>query len=258
MNRSSMIAWILPFAFHVASSAAQTPSQVDTIRVGSVAMRPVPLGVDDSVETVFEGRLPSGERQRRETISVRRWVTLPMDGDTVLNLQEHYLSGGPPPGSSFDYYLDRHTMAPLRYIQVTNVDSVSIRWSNGCVFGWVDLQRANRRVITCDKAADRFGASPIDDYVVAALPMLRPDLEGVLATYSFLDGAGGYAFRVVGTDTLRVAGRSFPAWRVERTVTNDWGRYVTTLWVDQTRARLLQARRQFGDRAVSTERLLNP
>lgn len=258
LHRLSELAAPLFLALVTLPVRAQLPAG-DTIRVGSVQLRAVEVGVDDTVQNTFEVRRPNGEVQRSVTRSVRRWVLMERGGETLLQRVRIPIDpvSGPAANNRFEWYLDPRTLAMRRFEQRTAIDSASLAAVNGCYSGWVDLEKTPRRAISCERATDRF-ASNTEDLVIAHLPTLRAGFTGVLATYGAIGGPGSYDFRVMSADTVRVAGRPVATWRVERTVTTNNGVVTMTMWIDQKRPRILQIHRDFGNGRVSTDVVLNP
>lgn len=123
------------------------------------------------------------------------------------------------------------------------------------------MQNEQRREIACDRATDRFGGNPLDDFLIALLP-LKLGQSAVLATYGPIGGFAGYAFRVVGSESLKVGDkvgdREFSTWKVERKVISQYGTYTTTLWVDRTKPRILKTTRDFGNGRTSLSVLRHP
>ena len=64
------------------------------------------------------------------------------------------------------------TMATRRFEQHTPTDSAVTTLANGCVSGWVHLQKSERREIKCLPYGDRFAGSPVDDAIIGLLPSL--------------------------------------------------------------------------------------
>jgi hypothetical protein len=240
---------------HAASRlAAQSVDGVDTIRVGSVQLRTIAQAGGDTLDVTFEVRMPSGEVQRTQSVGfVPRWSKELLEGDSVL----HARFGQPTDRSRYDFYLDPHTLATKRFEQHTPIDSAVATATGSCVSGWVHLQNAPRREIACDRATDRFGGSPLDDYLVALVP-LKAGLSAVVATYGPIGGSAGYAFRVVGSESLTLSDREFATWKVERKVVSQYGTYATTLWVDQSAPRILKTTRDFGNGRTSLSVLRHP
>jgi len=244
-----LVVVLAPFA-RLGSQTART--SMDTVRVGNLIAVLQP-GVD-TLETTFEARGPSGNTDKRTNVSVVRRTRETVGGDPVL----HVRFGGDTPGPVFDFYLDPRTMATRRFEQRTPTDSAVTALANGCVSGWVHLQKAQRREIKCLPYADRFGGSPVDEGIVALLP-LKADFEAALATYSPMTGAAAAdVYTVRGTDTIEVANRRIIAWRVERIIKSDYGTYTTNLWVDKARHRVVRAQRDFGNGRSSVTVLRNP
>ena len=237
----------------IARLGSQTPrGSMDTIRVGKLVAVLQP-GVD-TLDTTFEARGPSGNVDRRTNVSVVRRTREATGGDTVL----HVRFGGEPSAPTFDFYVDPRTMATRRFEQHTAVDSAVTTLANGCVSGWIHLAKSERREITCQPYGDRFGGSPLDDAIVALLP-LKADFEAALATYSPMTGtAAAEVYRVRSTDTIDVANRRVVAWRVERIIKTDYGTYTTNLWVDKARHRVVRSQRDFGNGRTSVSVLRNP
>jgi hypothetical protein len=152
---------------------------MDTVRVGKLiaALQP---GVD-TLETSFEARGPSGNVDRRTSVSIVRRTRETIGGEAVL----HVRFGGDGQGPSFDFYLDPRTMATRRFEQHTPIDSAVTILTNGCVSGWVHLEKAERRELQCVRYGDRFGGSPLDDFIVALLP-LKADFAAALATFGVI------------------------------------------------------------------------
>jgi hypothetical protein len=134
---------------------------------------------------------------KRTNVSVVRRTRETLGGDPVL----HVRFGGDGPGPSFDFYLDPRTMATRRFEQHTPTDSAVTTLANGCVSGWVHLQKAERREIKCLPYADRFGGSPVDEGIVALLP-LKANFEAALATYSPMAGAAAATGKIARDVTL--------------------------------------------------------
>jgi hypothetical protein len=154
-------------------------------------------------------------------------------------------------------YVDPRDLSLVQYEQRTPTDSAVVAKKGTCITGWVDLDKAARRTVACDRFTDRFAGTPMDEHLVPLLP-LHPG-PFVLATYSAISSAAGsYDFNVAGEDTLTVAGKPFRAWRVERRLTSPYGTYVTTLWIDRARPRLLRADRDFGNGRRSTTTARHP
>lgn len=258
MHRLPVLAAPLFLALVTLPVRAQLPAG-DTVRVGTVRLRAVEVGVDDTVQNTFEVRKPNGDVQRTVTRSVRRWVLMERDGEKLLQRVRIPIDpgSGPAANNRFEWYLDPHTLAMRRFEQRTTIDSISLTTVNGCYSGWVDLEKTQRRIISCERATDRF-ASNMEELIIAHLPSLRAEFTGVLATYGVIGGPGGYDFRVVSADTVRVAGRPVAAWRVEHSATTSYGTVTTSMWIDQNRPRILQSRREFGNGRVSTDVVLNP
>ena len=242
-----LVATLAPFA------RSQTPSApMDTIRVGKLiaALQP---GVD-TLDTSFEARGPSGNVDRRTSVAIVRRTRETIGGETVL----HVRYGGDGQGPSFDFYLDPRTMATRRFEQHTPIDSAVTTLTNGCVSGWVHMEKSERREIKCLPYADQFGGSPLDDAIVGLLP-LKAGFEAALATYSPMAGPPtAQVYRVRATDTIDVAGRRLVAWRVERIIKSDYGTFTTNLWVDKARPRVVRVQRDFGNGRTSVSVLRNP
>lgn len=247
-----IVALSLAAATLVAVAPLRAQTVTDTIRVGVIGLFPLGEGVD-TIDVEFEMRTPTGAMQKRSLVSVVRRVREQLNGEEVL----HLVSGADPAQGSYHFYLDPRTLATRRFEQRTPTDSAVIAVVGDCVTGWVDLRDAPRRTITCDRAADRFlASSPLEEQVVALLP-LAPGQSATVATYG-IAGMDGYTFRVTGEEVLHLGHHRFDTWRVERTVVSNYGTYTTTLWVDQTRHRVLRSRRDFGNGRVSQSVLRNP
>ncbi len=224
----------------------------DTIRVGSQRLAPIRVGTD-TFDVVFESATPNGPQRRQHTAI--RSVTRELRGrDTVVHVRFGSVEASP----YWIVSLDPRDMSLVRFEQHTAIDSFVVARRGDCFTGWVDMEKAARRTIECDRLTDRFAGTPMDEHLVALLP-LRAGQSSVLATYGPMSSEGtAYAFAVTGEDTLTVAGRSFRAWRVERRVTSDYGTYVTTIWVDRARPRVLRFDREFGRGARSITTLRHP
>lgn len=244
-----LVAVLAPFA-RLGSQTAR--ASMDTVRVGNLIAVLQP-GVD-TLETSFEAHGPSGNVDRRTNLLIVRRTRETIGGDPVL----HVRFGGDGQGPSFDFYLDPRTMATRRFEQHTPTDSAVTTLTNGCVSGWVHLQKAERREIKCLPYADRFGGSPVDEEIVALLP-LKANFEAALATYSPMAGAAAAeVYTVRATDTIDVSNRRIVAWRVERIIKSDYGTFTTNLWVDKARHRVVRVHRDFGNGRTSVSVLRNP
>ena len=244
-----LVAFVAPLA---RSESQASRASMDTIRVGNLIAVLQP-GVD-TLETTFEARGPSGNVDKRTNVAIVRRTRETVGGDEVL----HVRFGGDAPGPVFDFYLDPRTMATRRFEQHTPTDSAVTTLANGCVSGWVHLQKSERREIKCLPYGDRFAGSPVDDAIIGLLP-LKANFEAALATYSpMTDAAAAQVYSVRATDTIDVANRRIVAWRVERIIKTDYGTYTTNLWVDKARHRVVRAQRDFGNGRTSVSVLRNP
>ena len=225
---------------------------VDTIRVGSVRMARMTARVD-TFDVDFETQGPSGP-QRRQNVSVDRTTIEVRGKDSVVHM--HF---GPDNALPYwDAFVDPKTLATIQYEQHTALDSAVIAKKGDCLTGWVDLEKAPRRVVACDRFADRFAGSPVEERVIALIP-LRPGQHSVLATYGMISGVpSGYEFSVIGQDTLTIRGKTYNAWRVEHRQTTEYGTIVVTTWVDRDRSRVLRYHREFPNNRRGTWTLRNP
>jgi hypothetical protein len=233
------------------SSVASSAQLPDTIRVGSMKLFPLAEGVD-TMDVAFESRSANGTIEKRANVSVSRRVIEQLNGESVL----HVRFGGNS-DNRYDFYLDPHTLVARRFEQRTNVDSAVVTFRDGCASGWVDLQNNPRRTLTCDRVDGRYSAGPLDEYLVALLP-LKAGMHASLATYGPVGNTlSGFTFTVVASEPLTLDGKRFQTWRVERVVKSDYGTYTTTLWVDQQKHRILQISRDFGNGRGSVSTLRN-
>ena len=244
-----LVAVLAPFA----RSGSQTArTSMDTVRVGNLIAVLQP-GVD-TIETTFEARGPSGNMDKRTNVSVGASDSRNARRRSGASRAVWWRHAG----SVFDFYLDPRTMATRRFEQHTPTDSAVTTLANGCVSGWVHLQKSERREIKCLPYADRFGGSPVDEGIVALLP-LKANFEAALATYSPMTGvAAADVYTVRATDTIDVANRRIIAWRVERIIKSDYGTFTTNLWIDKERHRVVRVTRDFGNGRTSVSVLRNP
>lgn len=228
---------------------AQLP---DTVRVGSVTLFPPGEGTD-TMDITFESRSAAGSVDKRASISVTSWIRTQLDGETVLVVRF-----GGNGENRFDFYLDPRTLATKRFEQVTAIDSAVVDFQGDCASGWVHMQNAPRRMLRCDRLAGQFASSPLDEHLVALLP-LKAGISASLATYSPIGSTyGTFTFRVTAAQALQLGGRQIMTWRVERSVTTNYGTYSTTLWIDQAKHRIVQAKRDFGNGRTSIATIRNP
>jgi hypothetical protein len=232
------------------SGAAQGQSG-DTIKVGRVRMAPLRIG-SDTFDIDFEMQTPNGP-QRMKNVSVMT-VTLERRGrDSVLHA--HF---GNAPGTAWEIYLDPTSLQTVEYRQLTNIDSLVYRREGECLKGWVELQRTPRRSIDCDRFTDYFAGAPIDEHLLARLP-LRNGMSGVLAVYAVIEGNASWVpYTVAGEDTVQIGGRTFRAYRIERTATTRYGTVKWKTWVDRDRPRILRGHIDFGNGRQQRRQLRNP
>jgi hypothetical protein len=236
-------------SFAVASAQTQSP---DTIRVGSLPLRPLTVRVD-TFDVDFQMPTPAGP-QRQQGISIVRISSVISGADTAMRVR--FESDKPIPYWEVD--VDRRTLATLRYAQYTPVDSLVLTKRGDCIGGWVDMPRTPRRIAACDRFTDRFAGSPMDEYLIPLLP-LRVGQSYLLATYVPTSGtAGSYGFTVVAEETLTLAQRTFRTWRVEHRTTTNFGPLVAKVWVDQDRPRTLRTTVDFPNGGGTTRTLRHP
>jgi len=231
-------------------SAAQAR---DTVRVGSVRLSPLKVGVD-TFDVEFEAQSPTGV-QRTTNVLVQNVTRERLGSNDALHVSFRSGSG---PGGYWDVYVEPTTLRMLRYEQHTRTDSAIVDLRGECFTGWVDLEKLPRKTVACDRYTDRFGSAPIDDRIIALLP-LRAGWSGVLATYGVIGGVpSGYEFTVAAEESVKVGARDIQTWRVERRVTSAYGTVVFTSWIDRAQHRPVKTTIDFGNGRKQLRTLRNP
>ena len=220
--------------------AGPAMAQADTVRAGAQGQDSLRLVVGvDSTDTFIV----------RDTARVRIMTYV----ESVSETAEGYLIVGEnvtPAGAtvSLDSVLvARGTLAPRWHSDLTPAGRSRVSYAGTRMLGTA-IDTAG-----VDSPMDAAVAAGAFDYSMARLVInqlpLTVGYEGVLLTHDIRRGTIPVAFRVVGAETVTVAGRAADAWKVEM----NYGAFTAERWIDRATREDLRTRVVVNGREMLVE-----